>query len=79
MSILGEGGCDCWSWDPGQEGDLFIESYCFIFTSMAEVTLVPSSSVCPLSSLSSGAHEISGSSPGYFPLRDLLQMVSGSR
>lgn len=79
MSILGEGGCDSWSWDLGQGGDQFIESYCFIFTIMAEVTLVPSSFVCPLSSLGSGRHEISGSSQGYFPPRDSLQVVSGSR
>lgn len=48
MSILGEGGCDWWSWDAGQEGDLFTEAYCSIFTIIAEVTLVPSSSVYPL-------------------------------
>lgn len=79
MSILGEGGCDCWSWDPGQEGDLFLEIYCSIFTIMAEVTFIASSSVYPLSSLSSGRQEISGYSQGYFPPRDSLQVIRDSR
>lgn len=82
MSILGDGGYDCCSWDLRQEGDLFIESYfphCSIFTVTAEVTLVPSSATYPISSLNRRREKSSGSAQCDFPSRDSDQVVSGSR